>query len=332
MRPNLPQFSDFDLDDPQLPDCIRDAALNSGGYPYGRRLKRKPYERALAKLQVELVKLLAWQQKEGARVVLLFEGRDAAGKGGSIRTVRQHLNPRHARIVALAAPSGRERSQWYFQRYVEELPAAGEMVLFDRSWYNRGVVEPVMGFCTPQETERFLAEAPNFERMLAHDNIRLFKFWLSIGREMQLKRFHDRRHDPLKAWKISSVDIAAMTKWEAFTAARDRMVAATHSDHSPWLIVRANDKRRARLALIRHILGSIDYEGRDETVIGEPDARIFGSGPAALPRSGPPVLRIARHRAAAVNAVRTATAARSAAPQPPDASPPPTGRAPPDKR
>ena len=176
MPPSLPQFPDFDFDDPQLPASIKDAALGSDGYPYAKRLKRKHYERELVELQIELVKLLAWQQKTGARVVLLFEGRDAAGKGGSIRTVREHLNPRHARIVALAAPSGRERSQWYFQRYVEELPAAGEMVLFDRSWYNRGVVEPVMGFCTPQESERFLAEAPNFERMLARDNIRLFKF------------------------------------------------------------------------------------------------------------------------------------------------------------
>ena len=210
------------------------------------------------------------------------------------------------------------------------------MVLFDRSWYNRGVVEPVMGFCTSQETERFLAEAPNFERMLTHDNIHLFKFWLSIGREMQLKRFHDRRHTPLKAWKISSVDIAAMTKWDDFTAARDRMVAATHSDHAPWLIVRANDKRRARLALMRHVLRSIDYEGRDETMIGEPDSRIFGSGPAALPRSGPPVLHIARHKAA-FNAPRAAPASLSAAAPTPDATAndatrAPGGRALPDKQ
>ncbi len=282
MGDNLSHFPDFDLDDPQLPDCIKRAALASDGYPYPKRLKRKVYEAELEALQVELVKLLAWQQAEGGRVLLLFEGRDAAGKGGSIRVVRQYLNPRHARIVALAAPSDRERSQWYLQRYVEELPAAGEMVLFDRSWYNRGVVEPVMGFCTPEETERFLAEAPDFERMLVRDNIRVFKFWLSIGREEQLKRFHDRRHDPLKAWKISKVDIAAMQRWGEFTRARDRMIAETHSEHAPWLIVKANDKRRGHLALIRHVLSNIDYAGRDAAAVGDVDDKILGVGPEAL--------------------------------------------------
>ena len=279
MGHSLPQFPDFDLDDPQLPSSIRDAALSSDGYPYAERFNRKQYERELAALQVELVKLLAWHQAKGTRMVLLFEGRDAAGKGGSIKVVRQYLNPRHARIVALAAPSDRERTQWYFQRYAEELPSAGEMVLFDRSWYNRGVVEPVMGFCTPEETERFLDESPNFEHMLARDNIRLFKFWLSIGREMQLKRFHDRRHDPLKSWKISHVDLAAMTKWNEFTKARDRMMAATHTAHAPWIVVKANDKRRARLALIRHVLSCVHYDGRDEHAIGEADPNILSTGP-----------------------------------------------------
>jgi polyphosphate kinase 2 len=282
MGRSLSHFADFDLDDPQLPSRIEEAALGSDGYPYPDRLKRKVYEAELEALQVELVKLLAWQQANGERVLLLFEGRDAAGKGGSIRVVRHYLNPRHARIVALAAPSDRERGQWYFQRYAEELPAAGEMVLFDRSWYNRGVVEPVMGFCTPEEAERFLAGAPDFERMLARDNIRVFKFWLSIGREQQLKRFHDRRHDPLKAWKISRVDIAAMEKWDEFTRARDRMIEKTHSEHAPWLIVKANDNRRARLALIRHVLSSIDYAGRDPAAIGEVDDKILGVGPEAL--------------------------------------------------
>jgi polyphosphate kinase 2 (PPK2 family) len=164
---------------------------------------------------------------------------------------------------------------------VEELPAAGEMVLFDRSWYNRAVVEPVMGFCTPEETARFLAEAPNFERMLARDNIRLFKFWLSIGREMQLKRFHDRRHNPLKAWKISGVDVAAMRKWDAFTEARDRMMAETHTPHAPWVVVKANDKRRAHLALIRHVLAGVDYDGRDDAAIGQPDGAVLSLGPEA---------------------------------------------------
>jgi polyphosphate kinase 2 len=228
MTSSLTRFPDFDLDDPKLPRAIKEAALGSDGYPYSEKLDKDVYADELRVLQVELVKLLAWQGDTGARSVLLFEGRDASGKGGLIKAVREHLNPRHARIVALAAPSDRERGQWYFQRYVAELPAAGEMVLFDRSWYNRAVVEPVMGFCTPEQTERFLAEAPLFERMLVDDGIQLFKFWLTIGREMQLKRFHDRRHDPLKVWKISPVDLAAMEKWDDFTAARDRMFAATH--------------------------------------------------------------------------------------------------------
>jgi polyphosphate kinase 2 len=282
-----PKFSDLDLDNPVLPAWIADAALRSDGYPYEEPLKRKAYERELEILYVELVKLLAWQQSTGVRTVLMFEGRDAAGKGGSIKAVRKFLNPRHARIVALAAPSDRQRSQWFFQRYVEELPAAGEMVLFDRSWYNRAVVEPVMGFCSAEETELFLTEAPRFERMLVREGLHLFKFWLSIGREMQIKRFHDRRHNPLKSWKISDVDLAAMHKWDDFTQARDRMMAATHSKHSPWVVVRSNDKRRAHLALIRHVLRSIDYEGRDDDAIGEVDRAILNLGPETL-SNGPP--------------------------------------------
>lgn len=291
MRHSLSHKSVFDIDDPQLPHHIEDAALRSDDYPYQERLKRKPYLRELEALQVELVKLLAWQQAIGARLVLLFEGRDAAGKGGAIKAIRKYLNPRHARIVALAAPSDRERSQWYFQRYVEELPSAGEMVLFDRSWYNRGVVEPVMGFCTPQETDRFLAEAPNFERMLGRDDIHLFKFWLNIGREMQLKRFHDRRHNPLKTWKISQVDLAAIELWDDFTAARDRMIATTHTKHAPWIVVKSNDKRRAHLSIVRHILASIDYHHRDPEVIGKPDKAILGFGPRALPGHQPATRR-----------------------------------------
>ncbi|MDQ3558483.1 MAG: polyphosphate kinase 2 [Pseudomonadota bacterium] len=277
-----PPSTEFDLDAPKLPAAIKKAALASGGYPYSENLDKDVYEDELRRLQIELVKLLGWQGDTGARAVLLFEGRDAAGKGGTIKAIREHLNPRHARIVALAKPSDREAGQWYFQRYAAEMPAAGEMVLFDRSWHNRGVVEPVMGFCTPEEAERFLAEAPDFERMLVRDGIRLFKFWLTIGREMQLKRFHDRRHDPLKAWKISPVDIAAIAKWDEFTAARDRMIAATHTEHAPWVVVRSNDKRRAHLALIRHVLRSVDYAGRDLGPIGEVDPRILGLGPEAL--------------------------------------------------
>ncbi len=273
----------FDLDDPELPAWVAEAALTAGGYPYDEPLRKKDYERTLEPLQVELVKLLGWQLKTGRRSVLVFEGRDAAGKGGSIKVVRQHLNPRQARIVALAKPSDKEAGEWYFQRHAEELPTAGEMVVFDRSWYNRGVVEPVMGYCTEEQATRFLDEAPSFERMLASDAIPLFKFWIEIGRETQLERFHARRHDPLKQWKISPVDIQAIGRWDAFTAASRRMIEATHSSHAPWIVVRANDKKRAHLNLIRYVLRNVDYEGRDLETIGDVDPLILGEGPAALP-------------------------------------------------
>ncbi len=274
---------DFDLDDPELPAWVAEAALTAGGYPYEEPLRKKDYQRTLEPLQVELVKLLGWQLKTGRRSILVFEGRDAAGKGGAIKAVREHLNPRHARIVALAKPSDKEAGEWYFQRYAEELPTAGEMVLFDRSWYNRGVVEPVMGYCTEEQATRFLDEAPSFERMLASDAIPPFKFWMEIGRETQLERFHARRHDPLKQWKISPVDIQAIDRWDAFTAASRRMIEATHTSHAPWIVVRANDKRRAHLNLIRYVLRKIDYEGRDLETIGDVDPLILGEGPAALP-------------------------------------------------
>ena len=270
--------ADFDLDSPVLQPAIADSAMTSGNYPYKKRLKRSRYEERLLGLQAELVKVLAWLQQADERLVVLFEGRDAAGKGGTIRVVRQYLNPRHARIVALPKPSDRERGQWYFQRYADNLPTVGEMVLFDRSWYNRGVVEPVMGFCSREQTETFLAEAPHFEHMLKRDGIRLFKFWLNIGQEMQLKRFHDRRHDPLKSWKISPVDLKSIAMWDDFSHARDRMITATHTAESPWTIVRSNDKRRARLNVIRHVLANIPYAGKDETAIGEIDPNVLGQG------------------------------------------------------
>jgi polyphosphate kinase 2 len=278
--------SRFDIDDPKLPPEIKQKALGSGGYPYPDKLDRDIYEAELTKLQIELVKLLAWQRETGDRLVLVFEGRDAAGKGGSIEAVRENINPRQARIVALAKPSDREAGQWYFQRYAAELPAATEMVLFDRSWYNRGVVEPVMGFCTPEETNQFLRDAPTFETMITESGTRLFKFWLEIGREMQLVQFHQRWHDPLKSWKISSVDLEAIDRWDDFTAARDRMIAATHTRHSPWIVVKANDRRRAHLSLIRHLVLNIDYTGRDLSAIGEVDPKILGLGPKALAGTG----------------------------------------------
>ncbi len=282
MGRTLNRFSRFDIDDPHLPPAIKEGALGSGGFPYPEKLDKSATNAALKPLQIELIKLLAWQQKTGARVLALFEGRDAAGKSGSIKAIRRNLNPRFARSVALSAPSKQEAGQWYFQRYTAELPNAGEMVLFDRSWYNRGVVEPVMGFCGAEAAELFLTEAPRFEHMLVREGLMLFKFWLEIGREMQLLRFHQRRHNPLKTWKISPVDLAAIKKWDAFTEARDRMIAATHTKHAPWAVVRANDKGRAHLALIRHILRNVDYEGRDEKAIGRIDKKILGFGPEAL--------------------------------------------------
>ncbi|MGV3650565.1 MAG: polyphosphate kinase 2 [Devosia sp.] len=273
---------DFDLDAPELPRSIKKGAITSGGYPYAAGMEKEEYEAALYQLHLQLALLQKHEIATGQRTVIVFEGRDAAGKGGAIATYVEHLNPRLTYHVALPKPSDRERTQWYFQRYVDWLPAAGETALFDRSWYNRAGVEPVMGFCTPEETEKFLAEAPRFEQMLVNDGIKLFKFWLAIGREMQMKRFHDRRHDPLKQWKLSPVDLEALARFDAYSAARTRMIETTHTRHAPWTVIRANDKRRARLNLIRTVLLGLDYEGKDLSAIGPIDPLIALSGPAFL--------------------------------------------------
>lgn len=272
----------FDVDDPVLPDWVDEDALKSAGYPYNKKLKEDEYLDDLKKLQVELVKLQFWLQATGKRVMALFEGRDAAGKGGAISASSAHMNPRLARVVALTKPTDREAGQWYFQRYVAQFPTAGEFVLFDRSWYNRAGVEPVMGFCTPKQYEDFLEQAPQIEKVIAHEGIFFFKFYLDIGREMQLKRFHDRRHDPLKVWKLSSMDIAALTKWDDYSEKRDRMLKKTHTEFAPWTVVRANDKRRARLNLVRHLLLTIDYDAKDKSAIGKLDDKIIGFGPDFL--------------------------------------------------
>ncbi|WP_025658806.1 polyphosphate kinase 2 [Rhizobium sp. IBUN] len=272
----------FDVDNALLPDWVDKAALESGGYPYDKHLKEEQYLEELKKLQIELVKVQFWLQATGKRVMALFEGRDAAGKGGAISASSAHMNPRLARAVALAKPTDREAGQWYFQRYVAQFPTAGEFVLFDRSWYNRAGVEPVMGFCTHKQYEDFLNQAPQLEKVIAHEGIFFFKFYLDIGREMQLKRFHDRRHDPLKVWKLSSMDIAALTKWGDYSEKRDRMLKETHTEFAPWTVIRANDKRRARLNLIRHMLKTMDYDGKDKDAIGKLDDKIIGSGPHFL--------------------------------------------------
>ena len=272
----------FNIDDPVLPDWVEDNKLSAGGFPYDKKMNRDEYEKTLEALQIELVKVQLWLQATGQRVISVFEGRDAAGKGGVISVIKEYLNPRSARVVALTKPTETERGQWYFQRYISHFPTAGEFVMFDRSWYNRAGVEPVMGFCTPEEHKRFLKETPRLEKMVEHEGTYLFKFWLDTGRETQIDRFHDRRHSPLKSWKLSDMDIAALGKWDDYTAMRDLMLEKTHIDDAPWTVVRANDKRRARINLIKHILKSLDYDGKDKKVIGDIDDKILGFGPGFL--------------------------------------------------
>lgn len=269
----------FSLDDPKLPASVADAAMTSGGYPYDKKLKRDKFEEELHALQVELCKLQAHNIKSGSRILVIFEGRDGAGKGSCIKAFSAYLNPRNTRGVALTKPTETERGQLYFQRYAAHLPAAREIVLFDRSWYNRAGVERVMNFCSPDQLATFLREAPEFEGLLVRDGIKLFKFYLSLGREMQLERFHERRHNPLKQWKLSDIDVAALQKWDAYSEAAAEMFRFTHTAIAPWTVIRANDQRRARLECIRVVLNALDYEGRDLKAIGNPDPAITGSGP-----------------------------------------------------
>jgi polyphosphate kinase len=264
----------FDLENPVLPRAIKKKALTSGGFPYDEKMDGDEYDAEMLSVQRQLALLQQDQAKTGKRIVIVFEGRDAAGKGGAIASYLENLNPRWNMDVALPKPSDRERTQWYFQRYIDWLPAAGEQVLFDRSWYNRAGVEPVMGFCTPEQTRKFLHEVPAFEKMLVREGIHLFKFWLTIGREMQLKRFHDRRHDPLKIWKLSPIDLEALKRFDDYTAARNRMLEASDTEDAPWHIVLNNDKKRGDLAIIRTVLRALEYEGKDEGLIGEIDSKI----------------------------------------------------------
>jgi polyphosphate kinase len=249
-------------------------------YPYDERMTRDYYELHKRLLQIELVKLQNWVKDTGQRIVLIFEGRDAAGKGGTIKRFTEHLNPRGARVVALEKPSERERTQWYFQRYVTHLPSAGEIVLFDRSWYNRAGVERVMGFCTPEEYLEFMREAPEFERMLVHSGLSLTKFWFSVTRSEQRTRFVIRQVDPVRQWKLSPMDIQSLDKWDDYTEAKEAMFFYTDTADAPWTVVKSNDKKRARLEAIRHILEQYDYDGKDEEVVGKPDGKIIG--PPAL--------------------------------------------------
>lgn len=269
----------FDLENPELPEAIKGKALTAGGYPYSERLKKKVYKEELVLLQLELLKLQTHIQATGERLVIVFEGRDSSGKGSCISRFLARLNPRHARSVALPKPTEAERGEWYFQRYVAHLPTKGDVVLFDRSWYNRAGVERVMDFCTEEQASVFLRDAPEFEALLVRDGIRLFKFFLTIGRETQLLRFHERRHNPFKRWKITDIDLAAIEKWDDYTEAQHDTFRFTHTAIAPWSAVRANDQRRARLESIRTVLSEMSYEGKDESVVGRPDPLIVGEGP-----------------------------------------------------
>lgn len=252
------------------------AEFEIGAYPYDDRMKRKPYEKELVALQIELLKVQHWAKETNQRFLLIFEGRDAAGKGGTIKRFTEHLNPRGARVVALAKPSDVERTQWYFQRYVDHLPSGGEIVFFDRSWYNRAGVERVMGFCSEDDYRHFYNEAPLFEQMLVDSGIHLTKFWLTVTQGEQLKRFEDRREDPLKRWKLSPIDEASLNKWEDYSDAREDMFKHTDTEHAPWTVIKTDDKKRARLNAIRTFLDPLDYPDKDKKVIGKPDPLIVG--------------------------------------------------------
>ena len=245
-------------------------------YPYDERLHRDVYEREKRLLQIELVKLQNWVKDTGRKIVIVFEGRDAAGKGGTIKRFMEHLNPRGARVVALEKPTENERTQWYFQRYVTHLPHAGEIVMFDRSWYNRAGVERVMGFCTEEEYLEFMREAPAFEQMLVHSELSLTKFWFSVTRTEQRTRFVIRQVDPVRQWKLSPMDIESLDKWDEYTVAKEAMFFYTDTEDAPWTVVKSNDKKRARLEAMRHILELFDYDGKDTEVVGKPDRKIIG--------------------------------------------------------
>jgi polyphosphate kinase len=272
--PNL-RVRDDDDDDPVLVR-LDGSAVDTWRekYPYGERMDRSEYDRLKRLLQIELLKLQYWIKDTGGRLVVLFEGRDAAGKGGTIKRFMEHLNPRGAIVVALEKPSERESTQWYFQRYVSHLPAAGEMVFFDRSWYNRAGVERVMGFATPEEYLEFMEQAPEFERMLVRDGIHLVKFWFSVSRSEQRTRFVIRQVDPVRQWKLSPMDLESLDKWEMYTEAKEDMFLHTDTEESPWTVIKSNDKKRARIEAMRHLLSLFEYDNKDHEVVGSPDPQI----------------------------------------------------------
>jgi polyphosphate kinase 2 len=267
----------FEGDLSKLDKTARRELFRQNIYPYSTKLGRKDYEAFKYELQIELLKLQSWVKDTGERVLILFEGRDAAGKGGTIKRIMEHLNPRGARIVALEKPSPREAGQWYFQRYIQHLPSAGEIVLFDRSWYNRAGVERVMSFCSASEYLEFMRQTPELERMLVRSGIRLFKMWFSVSRGEQLRRFKSREHDPLKQWKLSPIDLASLDKWDDYTKAKEAMFFHTDTADAPWTVIKSDDKKRARINAIRHLLNEIPYDNKDEKVACAPDPLIVGT-------------------------------------------------------
>lgn len=251
-------------------------------YPYDERMSRDEYDRLKRQLQIELLKLQYWVKNTGQRVAILFEGRDAAGKGGTIKRFTEHLNPRGSRVVALEKPSERESTQWYYQRYIEHLPAAGEIVLFDRSWYNRACVERVMSFCTEPEYQQFLRHTPEFERLLVDADLHLIKLWFSVSKSEQRTRFVIRDIDPVRQWKLSPTDLASLDRWDAYTEAKETMFQHTDTPHAPWAVVKSNDKKRARVEAMRYVLNQFDYSDKDEDLVGKADPQIVGSAANVL--------------------------------------------------
>ncbi|GAA4697795.1 polyphosphate kinase 2 [Kocuria gwangalliensis] len=266
------------------------------GYPYDEKLSRKEYERTKRALQIELLKLQLWIKETGQKLLIIFEGRDAAGKGGSIKRFTEHLNPRGTRVIALEKPTDIEQTQWYFQRYIKHLPSGGEIVLMDRSWYNRAGVERVMGYCTSQQYYEFMRQAPEFERMLVNSDTHLIKFWYSVTRAEQLARFQARRTDPVRQWKLSPTDVASLDKWDDYTEAKEAMFFYTDTGDAPWTVIKSNDKKRARLEAMRHVLSQFDYPDKNHSVVGTPDPKIVGESIDVMDDSGAnpdgfPVLR-----------------------------------------
>ncbi|MGQ0599695.1 polyphosphate kinase 2 [Aquabacterium sp.] len=272
--------------DEELAAHWRDATA----YPYNNLMARKSYEKQKYRLQVELLKLQAWVKATGAKVVILFEGRDAAGKGGTIKRMMEHLNPRGARVVALEKPSDVERGQWYFQRYVQHLPTAGEIVLFDRSWYNRAGVEHVMGFCSPEEYREFMRQAPEFERNLVRSGVHLIKFWFSVSRKEQRRRFKERETHPLKQWKLSPVDLASLDKWDNYTRAKEAMFFHTDTADSPWTVIKSDCKKRARLNAMRYLLYKLPYASKDLSNVPQPDPLLVGRANVVYERGETPAV------------------------------------------